>query len=59
MQKVVQAILGLDNPLQEDEADALAVALCHLNAPRTGKSPPVNGDYRSRLRPSAKAPRKS
>lgn len=33
MQKVVQAILGLKSPLQEDEADALAIAICHLNAP--------------------------
>jgi len=34
MQKVVQAILGLKTPLEEDEADALAIAICHLNAPR-------------------------
>lgn len=34
MQKVVQAILGLAELPGEDEADALAVAVCHLNAPR-------------------------
>jgi crossover junction endodeoxyribonuclease RuvC len=33
MQKVVQAILGLAELPGEDEADALAVAICHLNAP--------------------------
>ncbi len=35
VQKVVQAILGLKETPKEDEADALAVAICHLNAPRT------------------------
>ena len=34
VQRVVQAILKLPEPPQEDEADALAIALCHLNAPR-------------------------
>jgi Holliday junction resolvasome RuvABC endonuclease subunit len=33
MQRVMQAILGIRTPLAEDEADALAVAVCHLNAP--------------------------
>lgn len=34
VQKVVQAILGLAELPGEDEADALAIAVCHLNAPR-------------------------
>ena len=34
MQKVVQAILGLEQIPGTDEADALAIAVCHLNAPR-------------------------
>jgi crossover junction endodeoxyribonuclease RuvC len=34
VQKVVQAILGLEQIPTEDEADALAIAICHLNAPR-------------------------
>ena len=32
--RVVQAILGLGELPQEDEGDALAVAICHVNAPR-------------------------
>ncbi|MCP4676076.1 MAG: crossover junction endodeoxyribonuclease RuvC [Deltaproteobacteria bacterium] len=32
--RVVQAILGLDELPGEDEGDALAIAICHLNAPR-------------------------
>lgn len=39
MQKVVQAILGLHSPLQEDEADALAIAICHANAPTAHTRP--------------------
>jgi crossover junction endodeoxyribonuclease RuvC len=35
MQQVVRAILGLGAAPQEDEADALALAICHANAPRT------------------------
>ncbi len=54
MQKVVQAILGIEAPLQEDEADALAIAVCHLNAPRLDGVTPTGGDYRSRLKPSAR-----
>lgn len=34
MQKVVQAILGMPELPLEDESDALAVAICHLNASR-------------------------
>ena len=34
MQRVMQAILKLEELPEEDEADALAIALCHLNAPR-------------------------
>ncbi len=34
VQQVVRAILGLDELPQEDEADALALAICHANAPR-------------------------
>jgi len=34
IQKVVQAILGIKENLKEDEADALALAICHLNAPQ-------------------------
>jgi len=40
MQKVIQAILGLGEAPGEDEADALAIAVCHLNAPRI---PPPRG----------------
>lgn len=32
MQRVVQAILGLDSLPAEDEGDALGIAICHLNA---------------------------
>ena len=35
MQQVVRAILGLREDPQEDEADALALAICHANAPRS------------------------
>jgi crossover junction endodeoxyribonuclease RuvC len=38
--KVVQAILGLRETPQEDEADALAIAICHLNAPKIPTTPP-------------------
>ncbi len=34
MQRVVQAILKLESLPQEDEADALAIAICFLNASR-------------------------
>jgi crossover junction endodeoxyribonuclease RuvC len=34
VQPVVRAILGLDTTPAEDEADALAIAICHLNAAR-------------------------
>lgn len=34
VQLVVRAILGLDETPAEDEADALAIAICHLNAAR-------------------------
>jgi len=34
MQQVVRAILGLREVPEEDEADALAIAICHANAPR-------------------------
>ena len=34
MQRVVQAMLGMAETPGEDEADALAIAICHLNAPR-------------------------
>jgi crossover junction endodeoxyribonuclease RuvC len=34
MQRVVQAILGLTSLPEEDEADALAIAVCFLNAAR-------------------------
>ena len=36
IQRVVGAILGLRAPLQEDEADALAIAICHANASSVG-----------------------
>ncbi|MBN2718306.1 MAG: crossover junction endodeoxyribonuclease RuvC [Deltaproteobacteria bacterium] len=32
IQRVVGAILRIKSPLQEDEADALAIAICHANA---------------------------
>lgn len=32
IQRVVGAILKVKSPLQEDEADALAIAICHANA---------------------------
>ncbi|MCP4196868.1 MAG: crossover junction endodeoxyribonuclease RuvC [Proteobacteria bacterium] len=35
--QVVQAILGLDQLPEEDEGDALALAICHVNAPRLPK----------------------
>ncbi len=38
--KVIQAILGLKEIPQEDEADALAIAICHLNAPKIPTAPP-------------------
>ncbi|MCU0663827.1 MAG: crossover junction endodeoxyribonuclease RuvC [Myxococcota bacterium] len=31
--RIVQAILSFSGPLTEDEGDALAIAICHLNAP--------------------------
>jgi crossover junction endodeoxyribonuclease RuvC len=34
VQRIVQVILKLPELPQEDEADALAIALCHANAPR-------------------------
>ncbi|MFO8073855.1 MAG: crossover junction endodeoxyribonuclease RuvC [Polyangia bacterium] len=34
IRRVVQAILGLNELPAEDEADALAIAICHCNAPR-------------------------
>jgi len=34
IRKVMQAILGMESPPAEDEADALAIALCHANASR-------------------------
>ena len=37
VRKVVQAILSLPQPPPQDEADALAVAICHANAPRPAK----------------------
>jgi crossover junction endodeoxyribonuclease RuvC len=37
MQRVVQAILGLKTLPEEDEADALAVAICCLNAAKLGR----------------------
>jgi crossover junction endodeoxyribonuclease RuvC len=36
--RVVQAILGLGELPDEDEGDALAVAICHVNAPRLPKT---------------------
>ncbi|MCP4601365.1 MAG: crossover junction endodeoxyribonuclease RuvC [Proteobacteria bacterium] len=36
--RVVQAILGMKESPGEDEGDALAVAICHLNAPRIPKA---------------------
>lgn len=43
MQRVVQAILGLKTMPQEDEADALAIAVCASNASRfsTAGAPPI------------------
>ena len=32
MQVMVRSLLGLKTPLQEDEADALAVAICHAHS---------------------------
>lgn len=32
IQQVIRAILRTQNPLLEDEADALAIAICHANA---------------------------
>jgi Holliday junction resolvasome RuvABC endonuclease subunit len=43
VQKVVQAILGLAELPGEDEADALAIAVCHLNAPRIPGAPAGSG----------------
>ena len=37
IQRVVGAILRMSAPLQEDEADALAIAICHANASVAGK----------------------
>lgn len=38
MQKMVKILLGLEDiPKPDDAADALAVALCHLNSQRMGK----------------------
>ncbi|MBN2529228.1 MAG: crossover junction endodeoxyribonuclease RuvC [Deltaproteobacteria bacterium] len=36
IQRVVGAILRAKSPLQEDEADALAIAICHANASAIG-----------------------
>ena len=38
IQRVVGAILRVKTPLQEDEADALAIAICHANASTFGAS---------------------
>jgi len=40
MQHVVAAILGLTKIPEEDEADALAIAVCHLNASRINAPQP-------------------
>jgi len=40
---VVQAILGMSAAPGEDEADALAIAICHLNASRFPAVPPRAG----------------
>jgi crossover junction endodeoxyribonuclease RuvC len=37
IQRVVGAILGAKTPFQEDEADALAIAICHANALTVGQ----------------------
>ncbi len=39
---MVSALLNLDNPPGQDEADALAVALCHLNRLRASEDSPVD-----------------
>ncbi len=43
VQLVVRAILGLEATPGEDEADALAIAICHLNASRLPAGPPRTG----------------
>ena len=40
VRRVVQAILSLETLPGEDEADALAVAICHANAPQPGHLKP-------------------
>jgi len=57
VQQVVKAILGLAEVPQEDEADALALAICHLNSPARPDGVARPSDLRSRLRPSARPPR--
>ncbi len=37
--RVVQSILAMKDQPGEDEGDALAIAICHLNAPRLPKAP--------------------
>ncbi|MCJ7646153.1 crossover junction endodeoxyribonuclease RuvC, partial [bacterium] len=38
MQKMLKVLLGLEDiPKPDDAADALAIALCHLNSERMGK----------------------
>lgn len=36
VQVMVRSLLALNSPLQEDEADALAVAICHAHSCRVG-----------------------
>ncbi|HKK14064.1 MAG TPA: crossover junction endodeoxyribonuclease RuvC [Gammaproteobacteria bacterium] len=51
VQHMVRALLGLDARPQADEADALAVALCHCHIRRTlARVPGVRGSRRGRLR---------
>ena len=58
VQKVVQAMLGLSEVPQEDEADALALAICHLNAPHAAFQGTKNTSIASRLKPSRREPRR-
>lgn len=57
MRMVVRAILGMESTPEEDEADALAIAICHLNASRLPALPPGAGRGAARVpRPRIKNP---
>ena len=48
IQQMMQKLLGLEEKLQSDEADALAIAMCHANHSHVRKIGIVHGSRRGR-----------